>query len=158
MRLGLVSLILVLAFAAPARGQTEAARRAEARALVLQGVKLFEQGDYQTAVERFEEAYARFPTPNILYNLAQGYRELGRDVAAIEAYERFVQEAPGADAETLREARQAAAGLRQRVGSLEMTCDVAGASRSCCRPAHTRWWWRRPGIRLTSIASRPSAG
>jgi tetratricopeptide (TPR) repeat protein len=57
-----------LAQSAP--GPEEAARE-QARALLKQGNELLDKGNYLEALQRFEAAYAAFPSPKLLFNIAQ---------------------------------------------------------------------------------------
>lgn len=60
------------------------------------GAKLYADRNYRRAIEKFIEAYAIDHDPNLLFNIARCYEELGETDAAIEKYEAFVA-APGAD-------------------------------------------------------------
>lgn len=62
------------------------------------GSKHYEDRNYRLAIEKFIEAYAIDHDPNLLFNIARCYEELGEVEAAIEKYEAFV-DAKGADAE-----------------------------------------------------------
>ena len=55
-------------------------------------VTAFNDGDFETAADLFEKAYAVDPDPNYLFNIGRVYEELGNIDKAIEFYERFVGE------------------------------------------------------------------
>src|SRR5690349_11825997 len=76
----------------PARGESlDAAREHYAR-----GNMSFEVGDYDTAVEEFQQAYAISHKPKLLFNLAQAYRFNKDHEKAIEAYQRYLELEPNA--------------------------------------------------------------
>jgi tetratricopeptide (TPR) repeat protein len=77
-----------------------------------EGADFYAKRDYRHAIERFIQAYAVDGDPNLLYNLARCYEELGEPAAAIEKYEAFLA-APGADAAGRQRARQSLEALRK---------------------------------------------
>jgi tetratricopeptide (TPR) repeat protein len=64
-----------------------------ARKLYAEGSQLYEQADYAGAVAAFEKAYAAYPAPALLFNLAQAERLLGPTHCqqALDYYERYRQ-------------------------------------------------------------------
>lgn len=128
---GLAIGVPALARAAPA-GETAppaAAPRDAARALVVQGVAELQRGDYLKALELFQRAYALFPSPKILFNLGQVYRELGRIVDALDAYERFLREAPkNTRPGLLALARQHVVSLKGQVATILVQVKEPGAA------------------------------
>src|SRR2546429_264639 len=99
MKLTVVVLLLTgLCLSAPARAQTSEARE-RARALLAEGAKLFDDGDYEGALGKFEAAHRLVPSPKLYFNIGQAQRSLARDVEALEAFETFVAEAHDAPAE-----------------------------------------------------------
>jgi hypothetical protein len=82
-----------LAGAAEPGADDESARVAE---LNESGAKHYADRSYRRAIEKFIEAYAIDHDPNLLFNIARCYEELGETDAAIEKYRAFVA-APGAD-------------------------------------------------------------
>jgi hypothetical protein len=101
--------------------------RVEARRALEEGARRFESGDYAGALAQFEEAYRHFPSPRFFYNIGQAQRHLARDVEALGSFERFLSEAPDAPATTRQGAERSVAELRARVGTLEVSANVAGA-------------------------------
>jgi len=77
-----------------------------------QGADLYAAHDYRRAIEKFIQAYAIEPDPNLLFNIARCYEELGEVDAAIEKYETFLK-TPGADARGQKRARESLAALRE---------------------------------------------
>jgi hypothetical protein len=110
-------------------GDGEKSARERARALVIQGVRQLQRGDYLSALKRFQQAYATYPSPKILFNLAQTYRELGRKVAALDAYERFLRDTPANTRRKLvRLARKRVQALKGQLGTLRVEVSSPGAA------------------------------
>jgi tetratricopeptide (TPR) repeat protein len=112
----------VVAQAASPQPAPNPAAKAKAQAILKQGSALFEQGDYQSALDKFEEAYAAFPSPKLQFNIAQADRALGRPVDALKAFETFVSLAPDASPEALSDARKSILELRSRLGQIDIEC------------------------------------
>jgi hypothetical protein len=66
--------------------------RQRAGQLVDEGVKRFQAGDFDAALERFRAAYDAFPSPKIYLNIGEALRRLGREAEAAEAYAKFLSE------------------------------------------------------------------
>jgi tetratricopeptide (TPR) repeat protein len=62
-----------------------------AREHYAEGSRLYDQADYAGAVAAFEKAYAAYPAPALLFNLAQAHRLLGPQHCeqALDYYERY---------------------------------------------------------------------
>jgi hypothetical protein len=101
--------------------------KAVARAKLVEGAQLLSQGEYEEALARFQEAYARVPSPKIFYNYGLAYKGLGRNAEAIAAFDRFLSEAGDAGADKRGDAERRRAELLKRVGILEITAEVEGA-------------------------------
>ncbi|MGC4122174.1 MAG: hypothetical protein QM765_47860 [Myxococcales bacterium] len=131
-RLGCVALLFAVLSTGSSGGTARAAERAEpgrdrAKALLLEGNRLLDEGQYLEALKRFEEAYAAFPSPKLQFNLAQTLRELGRDLQALEHYERFLIEARETDAPGLFQAARArVAELKGRIATVELLLGPRG--------------------------------
>ena len=52
-------------------------QNAEVEKLFAEGASLYKAGKYRPAIDKFEAAYALFPEPNLLYNIARAYEALG---------------------------------------------------------------------------------
>lgn len=111
--------------AAPVPAQDEAARTA-ARALAEEGAHLFEQDDFQGALDKFKQAFDRFPTPKLFLNMGQSLRSLSRNLEALEAFERFLAEAKDASPEFIDVAKARVAELKAKLSSISVECDRAG--------------------------------
>ncbi len=106
------------------------AHRPQAEAKLAQAHQLYEAGDYQGSLERLNEAYALVPSPKILFNFGLAYQALGRDVEALDAFERFLAEISERDQELAAERKEAmeqVERLKSRVATVEIVADLAGA-------------------------------
>jgi tetratricopeptide (TPR) repeat protein len=77
----------------------------EARALFMAGRSAFAEGRYQAALDYFEKSYQLSGKPRLLYNIGQCHDRLRNDTKAIEALERYLEEAPEAENRRQVEAR-----------------------------------------------------
>lgn len=100
------------AWAADARAAVTPEAQASVAQLNEAGAALYAARDYRRAIEKFIQAYAIDPDPNLLFNIARCYEELGELDAAIEKYEAF-STAPGADTRGRQRARESLAALRE---------------------------------------------
>jgi len=101
--------------------------KTRAQALLKEGSALFEQGDYQAALDKFETAYGIFPSPNLQFNIAQANRDLGRPVEALTAFENFLALASTASVDAREDARRSVADLHMKLGKLNIDCLTNGA-------------------------------
>jgi hypothetical protein len=74
-------------------GEDAAEAKTRAAAILNEGNALFEQKKYNAALGKYESAYRIFPSPKILFNIAEAHRELGHAEEASTYYERFLKEA-----------------------------------------------------------------
>lgn len=137
----LPTLALVLTLAQPAPGASStptgaattpvsAKDKATARALLREGTRLFNKGKHQDALDRFNRAYALFPSPKLLYNIAQAHQELGHPVEALTAFEGFLAQVQRPPARLAADVRRSVAGLQAQLAELQIQVDVAGAELS----------------------------
>ena len=118
-------LLAILAQASPPTGDPQA--KAQAQTLLGQGTKLYQQGDVAGALEKFNAAYAAYPSPKLMFNIAQANRDLGRPVEALEAFEKFLAGAADASSETVADVRRSVAELQGRLGRIQIDCEMVGA-------------------------------
>lgn len=88
----------------------------QVEALSHEGAEHFNDGEFEAAIEKFEEAYELEPVPNLLYNIGHCYEQLEDWEQAQHYYEEFIR-SPDADSdardhamdrvETLRELQRA---------------------------------------------------
>src|SRR5437868_10645676 len=93
------SLVLLVLLALAGRAGADEARR-----LSDEGLVHFAAGRYREAVAAFEASYAVKPLPVLWFNIAQAHRLAGDCARALEAYRRYLDEAPGAANRALAEA------------------------------------------------------
>lgn len=84
-----------------------------------QGQTSFVQGDYATAVAKWNESYRLSKAPELLFNIAQALENEGRCAEALAAYRRFIAIAPGSAQRHLAD---------KFVLELQPKCDVAKAA------------------------------
>jgi hypothetical protein len=118
-------LLAILAQAWSPTGDPQA--KAQAQALLGQGTKLYQQGDVADALEKFQAAYAAFPSPKLMFNIGQANRDLSRPVEALEAFEKFLVGAVDASPEMIADARKSVAQLQKKLGRIQVACESAGA-------------------------------
>jgi hypothetical protein len=114
------------ALAQPTAGQADEAKT-RASALMQEATRAYQAGRYTEALSGFEQAYALFPSPRILFNLGQASERLGRYAEATEAFERFLSAAGNAPTQARAEAERSLEEMRDKVGQVEMVCGVGGA-------------------------------
>lgn len=76
-----------------------------AAALMTEGVKQLQAQKYDQALANFLEAYARFPSPKILLNIASTLRDMGRSADAANTYQRYLSD-PATGPERVAEVKQ----------------------------------------------------
>jgi hypothetical protein len=106
---------------------SDPAAKDKAKALLKQGSALFEQGDYSSALERFEGAYAAYPSPKLKFNIGQANRALGRPVEALLSFEEFLSGSTDAAADAKEDAQRAVAELKAGLGRVRIDCSSPSA-------------------------------
>jgi hypothetical protein len=114
--------------AAADAGEPDPERKAAANAHLKRGAELIDAEDLPGALAQFEAAYRLVPSPSILHNFGIVYQGLGRKAEALDAFQRFLDEADKAPPATREHARQAVQALKREVAELRVESDVAGAS------------------------------
>lgn len=61
-----------------------------------QSARAYREGRFQEAVDKLVELHRQKPEPVLLYNLARAYEALGRWTEAADAYEKYLNDEPGA--------------------------------------------------------------
>jgi len=139
--------------AAPAAAEDDRITR-EARALYVEGTRLYKIGRYQEAAQRFQDGYLKKSDASFLFNLAQCYRQMHEPEQAAREYRAYLRDKPDApnrdDVETF--IREADAELRRRappappahvVTPLAERTTPAPASGA---PVYKQWWlWTAVG-------------
>lgn len=88
----------------PAIAVDNPATRPLAQALMTEGVKQLRARSYDQALANFLEAYARFPSPKILLNIASTLHDMGRLADAANTYQRYLTD-PATGAERVAEVK-----------------------------------------------------
>ncbi|HET6612377.1 MAG TPA: hypothetical protein VFG83_10320 [Kofleriaceae bacterium] len=76
-----------------ARADQPKGDKTKAEALLHEAAALYRSGDRVAAVDKFEQAYAAYPSPKILYNLGKAYRGIHQPQKAYDTLSRFLREA-----------------------------------------------------------------
>ena len=103
-------------------------------ALVEQGLVAYKARDYRQAVEKFLQANAMQPDPNLLFNLARCYEALGDTRAATEKYRLFLA-SPDADPSGRQRAEDRLRALRRRPAGVADRPAPSGPSVRAAAPA-----------------------
>jgi hypothetical protein len=127
MTMNAISLVLLSLLAQAQAQPTDLEGKARAQALLKEGSQYYQQGAFTAALQKFEQAYAVFPSPKLLFNIGKTDRELGRPVDAIDAFEKFLAQATDATPEQQAEARGLVEELSGKIGKLLIDCTLAGA-------------------------------
>lgn len=118
--------LLVVALALLAGRDAHAGDVEVARKIFADGVKLYQQGDYEGARRLFKQADAEHHAPAIVYNLALAEEKLRHPQAAVDAYEAYVAEV-GDQGELSSSAAVAIAQLKARSTKLRVETKPPGA-------------------------------
>jgi hypothetical protein len=124
--------VLALLWTSSAGAQTDE-QRASARAAAKEGIKAFEEGRYEEALDYCKRAEAIMHAPTHLLLIARADAKLGRLVEAQEAYIRIQREhlaadAPAAFVEAQQKATEEQAAIAPRVPSLTVQLEGGTAS------------------------------
>jgi hypothetical protein len=92
--LGLV--LLPSALPSVARAQTHADDTTRAKELFQQGTTLFDLGEFDKAIDAWQQGYKEKPDPGFLYNIGQAYRLKGDSQKAIFFYRGYLRNSPKA--------------------------------------------------------------
>ncbi len=150
------ALVMALLLVAPALASAGA--REDAAAKLDAGVAAFRSGRYEEALATFQDAYATYPSDKILFNIGMALGQLGREAAAAQAFDQFLQNV-GTDSGDARAgaARSALDRLAARLGRLQFGEAAAAAALTVdgapvILPAH-RMLYVKPGSHTVSAAA-----
>ena len=87
----LAPVLVVLLTVSPALADDDTDAKKQAAELAAKSAKHYKRGEFEQAAGLLRDAYARYPEPNLLYNLARALEGSGDREGAIEAYERFLR-------------------------------------------------------------------
>lgn len=120
----MIRLLAILAILQSSVALAQSDRDAEARGIYLAGQAAYDDGRYDVAYERFEEAQSLSGRPELLFNMGHAAQLDGQLENAIEAFERYMEEAPrGENREGLEERVEI---LRRRLAEEEAIDQVFG--------------------------------
>jgi tetratricopeptide (TPR) repeat protein len=108
---------------APAESFDE--RQVQAGAEFAEGLAAYRRGDFVAAAEHFQNAYLALPHPAPLFNLARSWEGANEISRALEAYERYLVEAPTAP--DRNEVVERIAMLRARPAQVFISSEPPGA-------------------------------
>lgn len=160
--MGATSIVLLALLAQASSPAADAQDKTKARVLLSEGSALYKKGDYAGALEKFETAYAAYPSPKLWFNIGQANRDLGRPVEALAAFEQFLALATDASPDTSQDARSSVAELQQKLGQLRIECQTAGADisvdgKSVGRAPLPKPLWATPGRHQVSAVLEGTA-
>lgn len=121
------TLVLFSLLAQAGAQPTDPESKAKAQVLLKDGAQSYRQGAYSDALEKFDQAYAIFPSPKLLINIGQANRELGRTVEAVDAFEKYLFLSDDASPDLIAEAKRSVNELAPKIGKLLIDCGVADA-------------------------------
>lgn len=124
--LSLGALLVILAEGSPARADN-AGDKERAVALLDEGNQLFEDRQYEAALERYESAYAAYASPKILLNIAETHRLLGAADKAAEHYEEFLAKTPESEKKHRKLAQENLEKVLAELGFISVASDPEGA-------------------------------
>jgi hypothetical protein len=103
-------------------------QREEAKTHYLQGVDLFEEGDYQNALIEFKKSYELVPNFNVLYNIGQTYFQLQDYANALKTLSQYLDDGgKRIPASRRAEVEGDVDKLKSRVATVTVKVNVPGA-------------------------------
>jgi len=114
-RLGLVAWVVLVTslVAGPRAARAEDAEKA--RQLFSQGSKFYDVGQFDKAIEAWQQGYDQKPDPSFLFNIAQAYRQKDDPKQAIFFYKSYLRNSPKAANR---------ADVEQRIAALQKQIDT----------------------------------
>ena len=110
----------------PAVAVDNPATRPLAQALMTEGVKQLHARSYDQALANFLEAYAKFPSPKILLNVASTLHDMGRLADAANTYQRYLAD-PATGAERVAEVKDLLLRLDEQLTILTVRVSPKGS-------------------------------
>jgi hypothetical protein len=83
----------LLSGAANAHSEPHRQRKAAARASYVSGSRAYDRGEFELALNHFQQGYALIPQSGFLFDMAQSQRQLGQYRQAFYSYQRYLEEA-----------------------------------------------------------------
>jgi hypothetical protein len=88
-----LAILLFLSGAADAHSEPHRQRKAAARASFISGSRAYQRGEFELALNHFQQGYALVPQSGFLFDMAQCRRQLGQYRQAFYNYQRYLEEA-----------------------------------------------------------------
>jgi hypothetical protein len=125
----LIAVMVASALSLGANAAAQDVQDDDARLQFEQGKSFFNEGKFEQAAIALERAYQLRPSYRILYYVGLAETENGNYVRALEAYKKFVSEAPADEVEPGRidEVKREITRLEAMVGQLAIKCEQEGA-------------------------------
>jgi hypothetical protein len=101
--------------------------KAQASQLLTQGNQLSGEGSYPEALEKYQAAYAIYPSPKLLLNIGTTQRNLGRNAEAAETYEAYLR-APDREPGRVAEVERVIKEIDAVVGHVTVRATVVGST------------------------------
>lgn len=123
-----ISVLLVLALAAPGGANAETARE-QANRLFKSGLERYDAGDYKGALALYQQANKLFNSPQIEFNMALSREKLGQPALAAVHYERFLSQADQlAYPKKVKAVKAKLAALRKKLATVTVSYATRGAA------------------------------
>jgi hypothetical protein len=90
-------LLLLFVLAMPAHAEPTAADKKHAGELATESAKHYKRGEFEVSVALLRQAYALYPEPNLLYNLARSLEGMGDKRGAVDHYNKYLASAKHID-------------------------------------------------------------
>lgn len=108
--------------------KTEKAQRERARKIFKAGNKAFEQRQVDRALKHYQQAYALWPHPRVLFNMAVSLGFLGRPLASAKTFKRVLEYGPEPISKLrYKQAAERYLELMGQLANIVIQCSDAGA-------------------------------
>ncbi len=94
---GLSAPTAALAQSAGSSQELSAGAKRELASLMKAGRAAYDSGEFERSLRYFQDAYAIYPHPNLLYRIALSHEKLGEDAEAARHYRKFLEKKPQTD-------------------------------------------------------------
>jgi outer membrane receptor for ferrienterochelin and colicin len=135
-------------------GRARADERTEARAHFKKGMAAIVDGRYDAGIEELKKAYDILPHPNVLYNIARAYVDIGDLEDAIANYRRYLEGNPSDRDEVARIVASLEARIGRQQTQLLETQQAQGAGASV--PVGTAPGGPEAGRGAAAVATEPA--